>query len=274
MDGIGEKLVEQMLEQEMIQSIPDLYRLQQASIENMERMGEKSALNVLDELAKTKTLRLGKFLHALGLPGIGPELATSVAQHLHSIESVMQWVDDAFATSRQENFGPKLDMKGKPYSENQALRTLCTVEGIGSKVAIQVRDGLSYRLPMLLDLTEILEILDEPKAASGGVFEGMTFCLTGALEQSRKEAQLVIKAAGGKIVGSVSSQLSVLIAGEKAGSKLTKAQSLGVTVWTEQDFSNALLATQESVSNPKPNSHLDQSNTQPSPQQPSLFDFD
>ena len=67
MDGIGEKLVDQLLHLELIQTIPDLYRLQQAELENIERMGEKSALNVLKELAKTKTLNLGRFLHAMGL---------------------------------------------------------------------------------------------------------------------------------------------------------------------------------------------------------------
>lgn len=274
MDGIGEKLVEQMLEQEMIQSIPDLYRLQQSSIENMERMGEKSALNVLEELAKTKTLRLGKFLHALGLPGIGPELALSVAQHQRSFENLMQWVSHASATPGEENFGPEIDQKGKLHRENRAIRSLCTVEGIGSKVAIQVRDGLSHRMPMLLDLASILEIKDEPQAPSGGIFDGMTFCLTGTLELPRKQVQLIIKAAGGKIVGSVSSQLSVLIAGEKSGSKLTKAQSLGVTVWTEKDLSNTLQKAHGTDVQPQQNSDSKQNPPATSPQQPSLFDFE
>ena len=175
MDGIGEKLVEQLLEQGHIKNIPDLFRLQQAELENMERMGEKSALNVLSELGKVKELPLGKFLHALGLPGIGPELATAVAQHCGDFDSLLQWVEDAFATTADETFGPLSDEKDKPFSENQAIRSLCNVEGIGSKVALQVRDGLSKRKEMLLDLATLITLLDEPKAASGGPLDGMTF---------------------------------------------------------------------------------------------------
>ena len=272
MDGIGEKLVEQLLEQGHIKNIPDLFRLQQAELENMERMGEKSALNVLSELSKVKELHLGKFLHALGLPGIGPELATSVAQHCGDFSSLLQWVEDAFATTEDETFGPILDEKEKPFSENQAIRSMCSVEGIGSKVALQVRDGLSKRTEMLLDLATFITILDEPKAASGGPLDGMTFCLTGTLQKPRKEIQLAIKAAGGKVVGSVSSQLTVLLAGEKAGSKLAKAESLGLQVWSEQQLEAAIGYTSP------PAQKVLQTVPEPEPEkketkQPSLFDF-
>ena len=273
MDGIGEKLVEQLLDTELISGIPDLFRLQQAELESIERMGEKSSLNVLNELNKVKTLPLAKFLHALGLPGIGPELATSVAQHVGDFQSLMQWVEDASASTEDVQFGPLTDEKGKPYTENQAVRSLCTVDGIGEKVAVQVRDGLSKRKEMLLDLSNLLTITDQPKAASGGPFDGMTFCLTGSLQRPRKEVQLTIKAAGGKVVGSVSSQLSVLVAGEKAGSKLTKAESLGVEIWSEQQLEAALTSQSDSsteastVSPPIADSKPSKNN------QPSLFDF-
>ena len=273
MDGIGEKLVEQLLDTELISGIPDLFRLQQAELESIERMGEKSSLNVLNELNKVKTLPLAKFLHALGLPGIGPELATSVAQHVGDFQSLMQWVEDASASTEDVQFGPLTDEKGKPYTENQAVRSLCTVDGIGEKVAVQVRDGLSKRKEMLLDLSNLLTITDQPKAASGGPFDGMTFCLTGSLQRPRKEVQLTIKAAGGKVVGSVSSQLSVLVAGEKAGSKLTKAESLGVEIWSEQQLEAALTSQSEpsteasTISPPIADSNPSKNN------QPSLFDF-
>ena len=274
MDGIGEKLVEQLLDLNLIASIPDLFRLQQAELESIERMGTKSSLNVLNELAKVKTLRLGKFLHALGLPGIGPELATSVAQHAGNFDTLMQWVDDASASSDDTAFGPLADEKGKPYAQNQAIRSLCTVDGIGEKVALLVRDGLSKRKEMLLDLANLLTLTEEPKAASGGAFVGMTFCLTGSLNRPRKEVQLTIKAAGGKVVGSVSSQLSVLVVGEKAGSKLTKAQSLGVQIWTEEQLENALKLPSEADSSPPANDALPQRDAGHENTQPSLFDFE
>jgi DNA ligase (NAD+) len=190
---------------------------------------------------------------------------------------LLQWVEDAFATTADETFGPLSDEKDKPFSENQAIRSLCNVEGIGSKVALQVRDGLSKRKEMLLDLATLVTILDEPKAASGGPLDGMTFCLTGALQKPRKEVQLAIKAAGGKTVGSVSSQLSVLLAGEKAGSKLAKAESLGVQIWSEQQLEAAI-----GQSTPPPAQasvaaelELEQKleNTKKEKKQPSLFDF-
>lgn len=239
MDGIGEKLVDQLLSLGQIRNIPDLYRLQQAELESIERMGEKSALNVLNELSKTKRLKLSDFLHALGLPGIGPELATSVAQRFTSLDLVMQWIIDAAATPGTEAFGPEVDEKGKRYKENRALRSLCEVDGIGSKVALQVRDGLTQRKAMLDDLASLIEVLDEPKATDQGPLTGMTLCLTGSLERPRKEVQLTIKAAGGKVVGSVSSQLDVLVAGEKAGSKLSKAQQLGIRIWSEAELIQA-----------------------------------
>lgn len=273
MDGIGEKLVEQLLDAELISGIPDLFRLQQSELQSIERMGEKSSLNVLNELSKVKTLPLAKFLHALGLPGIGPELATSVAQHVESFQSLMQWVEDAFATIKDANFGPLADENGKHYTENQAIRSLCTVDGIGEKVALQVRDGLSKRKEMLLDLSTLLSITNQPKAASGGPLDGMTFCLTGTLQRPRKEVQLTIKAAGGKVVGSVSSQLSVLVAGEKAGSKKTKAESLGVKVWNEQQLEAALLSHGETSSRESTPSSTNTDGNSSKIKQPSLFDY-
>lgn len=268
MDGIGEKLVDQLLESDLIQTIPDLYRLQQAELENIERMGEKSALNVLNELSKTKSLKLGRFLHALGLPGIGPELATAVAQRLTSFRGIMEWVDAAMAAPGTELFGPEADDKGKPFVENLAIRSLCEVDGIGSKVALQVRDGLAQRKDMLNDLSTIIEILDEPKLINSGPLADMTFCLTGSLERPRKEVQLAIKNAGGKVVGSVSSQLNVLVAGEKAGSKLAKAQQLGVTIWNEKELIDACNVNLEELP------IEEQETPRKTTQQASLTDFD
>ncbi|MEJ6563174.1 MAG: NAD-dependent DNA ligase LigA [Euryarchaeota archaeon] len=268
MDGIGEKLVDQLLHLELIQTIPDLYRLQQAELENIDRMGEKSALNVIIELGKTKSLKLGHFLHALGLPGIGPELATSVAQRFTSLSNMMLWVSRARAVAGDEEFGPEVDEKGKQYADNQAIRSLCEVDGIGSKVAFQVRDGLHQRRSMLEDLASMIEVADEPKAAESGPLSGLTLCLTGSLERPRKEVQLAIKAAGGKVVGSVSAQLDILVAGEKAGSKLTKAETLGVTIWSEKQLHDAC------KSQPAPPVETPPVPAAKKPQQPSLFDYE
>ena len=111
MDGIGEKLIEALLDNGLVESIADLYRLNHSQISNLERMGDKSAYNVLDELAKTRTLNLAKFLHALGIERIGPEVATTISQHFTSIEKLLHWVDEG------------------------EIEELTTIDGIGEKVS-------------------------------------------------------------------------------------------------------------------------------------------
>jgi len=114
----------------------------------------------------------------------------------------------------------------------------------------------------------MIEVMNEPKAAESGPLSGMTLCLTGSLERPRKEVQLAIKAAGGKVVGSVSAHLDILVAGEKAGSKLTKAETLGVTVWSEKQLHDACKSPPSSPAETPPT---------PAPKksaQPSLFDYE
>jgi len=209
MDGIGEKLIESLLDKGLVESIADLYRLNHSQISNLERMGDKSAYNVLDELARTRTLNLAKFLHALGIERIGPEVATTISQHFTSLEKILFWVDEG------------------------QLEELTTIDGIGDKVATIFREGISKRRELINELSEIISVTDEAESASG-VFDGKSFCITGSLSRPRKEIALAIKNAGGKVVGSVSGNLDVLVAGERAGSKLAKAESLNVKVWSEE----------------------------------------
>ena len=207
---------------------------------NLERMGEKSASNVLSEVEKSRHMTLGRFLHALGLPGIGPELAFSVARELRDAHGLMSWLDQAHAETDDDAFGPAEDETGKRYEYNQALRRLMALEGVGTIVALHVRDGLEARRSTVEDLLNELEISPESQLSEGGVFDTMTFCVTGTLSKPRKEIQQLITDAGGKIVGSVSAKLSVLVAGEKAGSKKAKAEQLEVVVWNEADLMNHL----------------------------------
>ena len=268
MDGIGEKLVEQLLDAEMISSIAGLYDLTESQLTSLERMGKKSAQNVLSELARTKQMTLGKFIHALGIPGIGPELAVLFAGHVKTLDGMLDWLERAHASFGDDSYGPKSDELGKPFKTNQAIRTLCEHDGIGEKVAIQVRDGLEQRRKLIHELSNHLILDEEIITTSTGKFEGMTFCITGTLSQPRKVIQLMVKGAGGKVVGSISGKLDVLIAGENAGSKLAKAEGLGVTIWDENALNQALQGSTNST----------ESETQPSPSgnqpsQKSLLDF-
>ena len=268
MDGIGEKLVEQLLDAEMISSIDGLYDLTESQLTSLERMGKKSAQNVLSELARTKQMTLGKFIHALGIPGIGPELAVLFAGHVKTLDGMLDWLERAHASFGDDSYGPKSDELGKPFKTNQAIRTLCEHDGIGEKVAIQVRDGLEQRRKLIHELSNHLILDEEIINTSTGKFEGMTFCITGTLSQPRKAIQLMVKGAGGKVVGSISGKLDVLIAGENAGSKLAKAEGLGVAIWDENALNQALQgSTQSTESETQPNPSGNQ------PSQKSLLDF-
>jgi len=268
MDGIGEKLVEQLLDAEMISSISGLYKLTNQDLTSLERMGQKSAQNVLSELTRTKQMTLGKFIHALGLPGIGPELASLFASHVKNLEGMFDWLGGANAELGDDTYGPELDQSGKPHKSNIAIRGLCEHDGIGEKVAIQVRDGLELRRVLILELSDHLVLDEEPVSVSNGKFEGMTFCITGTLTQPRKVIQLMVKAAGGKVVGSISTKLDVLIAGENAGTKLTKAVNLGIAVWDEASLNQAV-----NGSEPSSESNDSTKSSQKTQAQKSLLDF-
>ena len=240
LDGVGEKLVDQLLDANRIRSCADLYRLSMDDLLSLERMGEKSATNVLREVDKARTMSLGKFLHALGLPGIGPELASAMASSLGDAQGMLSWLDDAHAQPGEASFGPEHDESGKSHAHNQALRQVLDLDGVGEIVALQFRDGLQVRRALVEDLVGLLNIEQEVVKTAAGPFVGMTFCVTGTLSVPRKDIQQRIIDAGGKIVGSVSAKLNVLVAGEKAGSKLTKATSLGVQVWSEDELNDRL----------------------------------
>lgn len=242
MDGIGERLVEQLIEEGLISSIPDLYRLDQPMLLSLDRMGQKSADNVLSEIGKSRSMAFSKFLSALGLPGIGPELATSISNHFGVPAQLLQWVDVALTDASR-------------------LSELTSIDGVGDIVALQLRDGIQLRREMVDDLLSLLSIQQEERIAEGGIFDGMTFCVTGTLTEPRKSIQARIKAAGGKVVGSVSGNLSVLIAGENAGSKLAKAEKLGVQVWDEETLLGRISGQPEEQESSSPAS------------QPTLFDY-
>ncbi len=244
MDGVGEKLVDQLLADGLIDGIAGLYKLDEAKLLSLERMGQKSATNVLKEIGKTRSMTFSKFLQALGLPGIGPELAFAIAVHFQQPMEMMNWVEES-------------------HEEQERMQELTALEGVGDIVALQLRDGISLRSQAIEDLLSHLTIQAEQEKTDQGPFVGMTFCVTGTLSEPRKSIQSRIKAAGGKVVGSVSGNLSVLVAGGNAGSKLAKAESLGVTVWNE-DLLNRHI-NHESAS--------DESADEPSSEQPTLFDY-
>ena len=218
-DGVGEKLIEQLMARELIHTPADLFKLDLTSLMRLERMGEKSAQNALNSIEKSKSTTLARFLYALGIREVGEATALNLANHFGTLAAI-----------REAN-----------------LETLTQVQDVGEVVAnhifrfwqephnVEVVEDLIKQGVHWQDVVQV-EIADNP-------LKNKNVVLTGTLTQlTRDEAKALLQSLGCKVSGSVSSKTDYLIAGEKAGSKLTKAQELGITVLSEQDFVNLIKA--------------------------------
>ncbi|MBJ29591.1 MAG: hypothetical protein CMB61_06015 [Euryarchaeota archaeon] len=223
MDGIGEKLAEQLCSSGMVSSLADLYRLEDRKTEliSLDRMAEKSVKNVLNELRNTRKMTLIEFISALGLPRIGPEIATLVCSEVKTFEELIKMIDE----------------------RDEAIQRLVSIDRIGETVAQLLLDGISDRRDSILDLYTQIEIIAGNQLNSEGPLSGSTFCITGTLTRPRKEIALSIKSEGGKVVSSVSGNLNYLVAGTSAGSKMDKARRLGVRVISETELDDLLGGT-------------------------------
>ena len=207
-DGLGPQVVELLLREGRISNIADLYTLKVEEIESLERMGKKSAENLIRAIEESKSRGLEKLLFALGVKGVGEVAAEAIAARMRSL--------DACFAATAEDFS--------------------AIEDIGEITAAALVDFFTDENTMeLCERLRLLGILCEAVADKpADTLAGLTFVLTGTLPtMSRDEASELIKRAGGKVSGSVSKKTSYVVAGEEAGSKLTKAQSLGVPVIDE-----------------------------------------
>jgi len=220
MDGIGEKLAEQLCSSGLVSSLADLYRLEDREQEliDLERMAEKSVSNVLEELNSTRSMTFSTFISALGLPRIGPEIATLVCSEVKTLEELIQLTED----------------------RDSAIQRLVSIDRVGETVANLLLDGISDRKDTIIDLHSQIEIIEGEQISLDGLLSGSTFCITGTLSRPRKEISLSIKSQGGKVVSSVSGNLSFLVAGGSSGSKLERANRLGVRVISESELDEML----------------------------------
>ncbi len=208
-DGLGPQIVEALLAGGLITDAADLYALRAEEIAEMDRMGEKSAQNLIDAIERSKRAGLERLIYALGIRNVGEVAAAALAGRYKTLSALMQ----------------------------ATVSELCEIEDFGEITAACVVNFFSH--PQNIELCERLTaagLLTESTAKpADDLFRGLTFVLTGTLPtMSRDEAGAMIKAAGGKVSGSVSGKTSFVVAGEAAGSKLTKAQSLGVPVIDEE----------------------------------------
>lgn len=212
-DGVGEKLIEQLMERELVHTPADLFKLDQVTLMRLERMGEKSAQNALNSIEKAKNTTLPRFLFALGIRDVGEATALNLANHFGSLDAIRA------ATFEQ----------------------LQEVQDVGEVVAnrivrfwqephnVEVVEDLIQQGVVWQNIEQV-EIADNPLKDKNVVLTGTLSVLT------RDQAKALLQGLGCKVSGSVSSKTDYLIAGEKAGSKLAKAQELGVKVLSEQEF--------------------------------------
>lgn len=210
-EGLGPALIQSLIDQKLIKSASDLYFLQKEDVKNLERMGEKSAQNLMDAIEKSKQAGLARLLFGFGIRNIGQKAADLVAQRFHTLDAVMS------ATAEE----------------------VASIDGFGMIMAESLVDFFSLEgtREMVERLKSAGVFMENTKIISDTRLEGSTFVLTGTLSQmTRNEAKAAIEKLGGKVSSSVSKKTTYVVAGEEAGSKLTKAQQLGTTILSEQEF--------------------------------------
>ena len=223
-EGLGDQLIEQLVDKELIHTAADLYGLTSEALAGLDRMAKKSAQNVINALDKSRDTTFARFIYALGIRNVGESTAKALAQHFGSLPALLHAA--AFEGGLQ----------------------LLEVDDVGPVVARSISEFLTDpdNLALVNQLATQLRWKDGAHAMkkTEGALAGKTFVLTGTLPtMSRDDAGALIEAAGGKVSGSVSKKTSYVVAGSDAGSKLAKAQELGVTILDEA----LLLALFESI---------------------------
>ncbi|WLR54899.1 NAD-dependent DNA ligase LigA [Mesobacillus subterraneus] len=214
-DGLGERVVSQLFAEELIKDVADIYKLTREQLLGLERMGEKSVNNLLSAIEATKDNSLEKLLFGLGIRLVGAKAAKTLAQEFVTMDKLMQASKDELTAINE--IGDKMADSIVTYFDSEEVSEL-----VSELKAVGV--NMEYKGPKKVTAEE-----------SDSFFAGKTIVLTGKLEKmGRNEAKEKIEALGGNIAGSVSKKTDLVIAGEDAGSKLTKAESLGIEVWNEE----------------------------------------
>ena len=215
-EGLGEKIIEQLVDARLATSIPDLYRLTLDALIELERMGKKSAQNLLDGIAASKDRGLGRLLAGLAIAHVGDGVADLLANEFGNIDALMDASADRLA--KIQGIGPIMAQSIHEFFHSEENRTIVEeLRSLGLKLTQDQRPS--------------------PAQRGGADLSGKTFVVTGTLvKYSREEIEALIRQLGGKAIGSVSKNTGYLVAGDKAGSKLDKAKQLGVKVLTEEEF--------------------------------------
>jgi len=221
-EGMGDALVDQLAERKLVRDVADIYSLTEEKLLTLERMGKKSAQNILQEIENSKKLPLERVIFGLGIRFVGERTAQFLAEHFGSMDAL-------------------IEAARKP--EEESIAELQQVEEIGPRVSAAIREFFDEpkNVALVKRLKDFGVKMKGEKKVRGTQLAGMTFVLTGALgKYSRDEAKKMIEDAGGKVSGSVSKKTNYVVAGEEAGSKLDKARELGVSVIDEAGMEKML----------------------------------
>jgi len=230
-DGLGEKLVDQLVEAGLVRTPADLYRLDAATLAGLERMGEKSAANLVEAIGRSRKTTFARFLFALGIRHVGEEVARVLAQRYPDMDALM--AEDWAALAEAKNAIQKENVRRRARGEDPEPVPL---EGIGPEIvaALQGFLGEEHNRAAIRALLEAGIAWPKRAQARGTALAGRTFVVTGTLPTlSREEAQALIRDHGGSVSSSVSRKTDFVVAGEAAGSKLDRAHELGVAVIDE-----------------------------------------
>ncbi|WP_341284766.1 NAD-dependent DNA ligase LigA [Priestia megaterium] len=213
-DGLGEKVISQLFREQLIKDVADIYTLTKQQLIELERMGEKSADNLIAAIEASKKNSLERLLFGLGIRHVGAKAAKTLAQHFETIDKLTKATYDELVAINE--IGAKMaDAIVAYFTQEEVQELIHELKEYGV--------NLTYKGPKLVSVENV-----------DSVFAGKTVVLTGKLEQlSRNEAKAQIEALGGKVTGSVSKKTDLVVAGEEAGSKLTKANELEIEVWDE-----------------------------------------
>ncbi|MCT1578888.1 NAD-dependent DNA ligase LigA [Oceanobacillus kimchii] len=219
-DGLGEKVIIQLFQENLVQTMADLYRLDKEELLQLERMAEKSVTNLLEAIEKSKENSLERLLFGLGIRFIGAKAAKTLAMEFETMENLQKATyEDILAI---DEIGDKMaDSIVQYFAEEKVTELLNSLRELGVQ--------MEYKGPR------------KSEQATDSMFSGKTVVLTGKMEKfSRKEAKEIIESLGGTVTGSVSKKTDIVIAGEDAGSKLDKAEKLGIDVWSEQQLEDVV----------------------------------
>ena len=238
-EGLGEKIVDQLVERDLVRNPADLYGLDAATLEGLERMGGKSAQNLVQSILRSREMPLARFIFALGIPGVGEEVAKILARELGSLEALMNadWLRAAADKEAIRKQNAQLKKRGEPLLG-------VPLEGVGPELMESLDKFLHEPhnrevIARLTDPARGIRLANDAPARRAAAAK--SFVLTGKFAgMTRDEAQAAIEAKGHKVSGSVSKNTDYVVAGEEAGSKLERARELGVPVLDERQFADLL----------------------------------